>query len=120
MNYAEHKDMFPDWRSDRWYTQMTAEMRQVWDDLGALFEDELRLCCEKYIAAYQAARISLPATTPEGSPVVHGARVAIAGIEKYWEQRLRLLFSAGFDPKLVRGLLSAHPDPIIQKLSRSL
>lgn len=101
-------------RSEQLQLSMTADMRAVVEDFGSMTGEELRLCCEKYLAAYKAGRASMP--SPGGNPVTPEARAAFFAIEHYWLNRLQALLRSGINADMAQGLLQAHPDPIINTL----
>jgi len=68
---------------------MTEDMMDCWIPQQELM-GEWRMCRANELAAHDAGRISLPATAATGKPVVHGARLAIMAIEKYWADRRKL------------------------------
>lgn len=54
------------------------------DDILVDVEQKLRHAYEKQLAAQNAANGSLPATTPEGNSVIHGARQMADYAVRYW------------------------------------
>jgi hypothetical protein len=67
---------------------MTTEMIEVLDVLSEEYmKKEFLFCHQNYLKANNASNTKLPTTAASGLTVVHGARVDMYNIAKYWEQR---------------------------------
>lgn len=71
---------------NHFYQYATEAMRTVLDEVAKDAEANLRNAYDHQLASTQAARISLPAKTPEDKPVVHGARLLTENAVTYWKQ----------------------------------
>ncbi|MNB72122.1 hypothetical protein D3C75_187040 [compost metagenome] len=77
---------------------MTQEMLDVVGKMNMDYmKQEFLFCNEKYLEAYEAYKIELPATAASGELVRHGSRMEVKAIANYWEYRRDLI--KGFLPR---------------------
>lgn len=78
--------------NSRFYNNMTNAMKNVYDKVTNEIEmkKEFEYCNEMYIEASKSGGISLPHTTEDGNPVLHGARLEMYTIGEYWLARRNL------------------------------
>lgn len=71
---------------ERFRNHMTQEMLDALIDPDML-KEEILMCDGKAKEAWDLAGISMPATAASGEPVLHGARVVMDNITRYWVTR---------------------------------